>query len=68
MDRHRRPAEVFPPGEYIGDEVEARGWTQEDFARVLGRPLKTVNEIITGKKQVTAATAIELASSTRMEK
>ncbi len=30
-------AEAFPPGEYIKDEIEARGWTQRDLARVLGR-------------------------------
>ena len=29
----RMPAEVFSPGEYIGDELEARGWTQADLAR-----------------------------------
>ena len=23
------PAEVFPPGDFIREEIEARGWTQE---------------------------------------
>jgi len=35
----RKVAEVFPPGEFIRDELEARGWTQEVFAEILGRPL-----------------------------
>ncbi len=52
-----KPAEVFPPGDFIREELEARGWTQGDLARVLGRPLQTVNLIINGRKSVTAETA-----------
>jgi HTH-type transcriptional regulator/antitoxin HigA len=47
------PAEVFMPGEYLRDELEARGWTQGDFARIIGRPVQVVNEIINGKKRIT---------------
>jgi len=32
----RIPAEVFPPGEYIADELKARGWTTADLARRMG--------------------------------
>ena len=53
----RRPVEVFSPGEFIREELEARGWTQDDLAEILGRPLRTVNEIITGKRGVTPETA-----------
>ena len=49
--------EMFPPGEYIRDELEAHNWTQEDLAAILGRPLKSVNQIITGKKAITTRTA-----------
>ncbi|MCC6921072.1 MAG: helix-turn-helix domain-containing protein [Alphaproteobacteria bacterium] len=59
----RIPAEVFPPGEFIRDELEARGWTQNDLAEIMGRPLKTVNELIQGKKQITPETAIGLADA-----
>ncbi|HEX8342968.1 MAG TPA: HigA family addiction module antitoxin [Tepidisphaeraceae bacterium] len=52
-----KPAEAFPPGEFIRQEIEARGWTQSDLARVIGRPLQTVNMIVNGKKAVTAETA-----------
>jgi HTH-type transcriptional regulator/antitoxin HigA len=52
-----KPAEVFPPGDYIREELKERGWTQGDFARVLGRPLQTVNEIINHRKRITAETA-----------
>jgi HTH-type transcriptional regulator/antitoxin HigA len=52
-----KPAEVFPPGDFIREELEARGWSQGDLARVLGRPLQTVNQIINGRKRITAETA-----------
>ncbi|MGD0141371.1 MAG: HigA family addiction module antitoxin [Tepidisphaeraceae bacterium] len=62
MVRERfKPAEVFPPGEYLRDELKERGWTQVDFARVIGRPLQAVNEIINGKKRITAETAKAIA-------
>ena len=32
----RIPAEVFPPGEFLNDELEARGWTQTEFAEIIG--------------------------------
>jgi HTH-type transcriptional regulator/antitoxin HigA len=59
----RRPAEVFPPGEFIRDELEERGWTQSDLAKIMGRPLPAVNLIIAGKKTVTPETAVGLASA-----
>ncbi len=59
----RVPAEVFPPGEFIRDELEAHGLTQADLAYILGRPLQTVNEIIAGRKAITPETAKGLADA-----
>jgi HTH-type transcriptional regulator/antitoxin HigA len=59
----RVPAEVFPPGDFIRDELEARGWTQGDLAQIMGRPTQLVNEIVAGKKQITPETAIGLAKA-----
>jgi HTH-type transcriptional regulator / antitoxin HigA len=59
----RIPAEVFPPGEFIRDELEARGWTQTDLAEILGRPLKAVSEILTGKRAITPETATGLGEA-----
>lgn len=53
----RVPAEVFPPGEFIREELEAREWTQTDLADILGRPLKLVSDIILGKRAITPETA-----------
>lgn len=57
------PAEVFPPGEFLADELEARGWTQSEFAEIIRRPLKVVNEIIAAKKAITTDTAREFAAA-----
>lgn len=32
----RIPAEVFPPGEFIREEMDARGWSAEDLAERFG--------------------------------
>lgn len=53
----RVPAEVFPPGEIIKEELEERGWNQLDLAEILGRPLTLVNEILTGRRAITPETA-----------
>jgi HTH-type transcriptional regulator/antitoxin HigA len=57
----RVPAEVFPPGEFIREELDARGWTQGDLAQIMDRPLRLINELVAGKKQVTPETARGLA-------
>ncbi len=54
---NRNPAIVLPPGDFIREEIEARGWTQSDLATILGRPLTAVNQIITGRRAVTPETA-----------
>lgn len=59
----RRPAEVFPPGEFIREELETRGWTQGDLAQIMNRPLRLVNELIAGKKQITPETARGLSAA-----
>lgn len=53
----RKIAEVFPPGEFLREELEARGWSQIELAEVLDRPPRVVSEIISGKRAVTPETA-----------
>src|ERR1700761_1542396 len=52
-----------PPGETLEEELQARGWSQRDLAVILGRPLQMVNEIIAGKKAITAETAVSLSQA-----
>jgi HTH-type transcriptional regulator/antitoxin HigA len=59
--KRRLPAQTLPPGNYLKEELEYRGWTQGDLAEVLGRPTRLVNEIIVGKRAITAETAQGLA-------
>ncbi|HEV7589229.1 MAG TPA: transcriptional regulator [Longimicrobium sp.] len=59
----RVPAEVFPPGEFLRDELDARGWTQTEFAEILGRPVRLVNEILVGKRGITPQTAQEIGAA-----
>ena len=59
----RVPAEVFPPGEFIREELEARGWSQNDLADILDSYPRFVSEIITGKRAVTPETAKKLGAA-----
>ena len=54
------PDIAIPPGEYLAEEIEARGISQKELARRMGRPLNAINEIINGKKAITAETALQL--------
>lgn len=54
---------VRSPGEFIRDELEVRKWTQDDLARILKRPLPTINQIVQGKRAILPEMAIELGAA-----
>jgi HTH-type transcriptional regulator/antitoxin HigA len=54
------PDYASPPGETLAETIDYLGITQTELARRMGRPLKTINEIIQAKTAVTADTALEL--------
>ena len=54
---NRVPAEIFPPGEFLQEELEARGWTHDDLADILGRPRTLVTQIVNAKRRITPETA-----------
>jgi HTH-type transcriptional regulator / antitoxin HigA len=54
------PRQVSPPGDTLRDLMEERSLTQAELSRRLGRPAQAVNEIVTGKKEITEDTALEL--------
>jgi len=54
------PDVAIHPGEYLAEEIEARGISQKELAKRMQRPVNAINEIINGKKTVTAETALQL--------
>lgn len=57
------PFRPVSPGEVLLEELEARGWTQADFAYITGRPVQTINEIVMGKKAIIPQTAITFSKA-----
>lgn len=55
-----QPDAVSPPGETLLYLLEERGLTQKELALRMGRPLKTINEIVKGKAAITKETSLEL--------
>jgi HTH-type transcriptional regulator/antitoxin HigA len=54
------PDSVSPPGETLRETLEALGMSQVELAERMGRPKKTINEIIKGKAALTPDTALQL--------
>jgi len=57
------PAEAFPPGEYLRDELEERGWTITEFAGIIGRTVQDVSEILNAEQLITPDTARSLSEA-----
>jgi HTH-type transcriptional regulator/antitoxin HigA len=55
-----------PPGETLLESIEKLGMSQAELAQRMGRPLKTINEIIKGKAAITADTALQLEKVLRI--
>jgi HTH-type transcriptional regulator / antitoxin HigA len=62
MDTETRPWPnvAIPPGETLAEAIDALGISQAELARRAGRPPQVISEIIQGRKEITAETAIEL--------
>lgn len=56
------PDVAIPPGEYLAEEIEAREISQKELAKRMRRPANAINEIVNGKKTITAETALQLES------
>ena len=52
-----------PPGVFIREELEARGWTQRDLAFILDCSEQTVTKLISGKSGISAEMAKALAEA-----
>lgn len=60
MDKRQ---DMRPPGQVLDEMMKERGWTQTDLSNILGKPQRSISEIINGKKAVTPETAVALASA-----
>ena len=56
-------AEVPHPGEFIKDEIEARGWLQRDLAYILGVSDQAINPIMSGKRGISPEMALALSKA-----
>lgn len=60
MNTTFEPNFAVPPGETLAETLETLGMTQVELAERMGRPLKTINEIVAGKAAITSDTALQL--------
>jgi HTH-type transcriptional regulator/antitoxin HigA len=51
------------PGKVLEEAIAARGWTQAEFAQIVGRPPRVINEVIAGKRPITLDLARELEAA-----
>ena len=51
---------AIPPGKILLDAIKALSISQTELARRMDLPVQTINEIIEGKKEITADTAAQL--------
>ena len=58
-----RPARAVAPGKIILRELEARGWSRQDLASLMGRSEQAISEILHAKKQIITETARQLANA-----
>ena len=55
------------PLELLRDQLDRRGWTQQQFSQIIGRPPQAVSEILSRKKQMTIMTALQIAAATGID-
>ena len=56
-------AEAFPPGDFIEEELEARGWSQAYLADAMDQDVEIVAELIDGSREVTPDVAERLGAA-----
>ena len=59
----RKIAEAFPPGDFMKEELEARGWSQLELAEIIGCHPKVVNDLILGRREISPQIAKALAQA-----
>lgn len=59
----RTPAEAFPPGQFIKEELTERGWSQADLADIMGRDEMVISAMANAKRRVTPELARGLSDA-----
>ena len=54
------PRESIHPGEFLADELEELGMAAAELARIVRVPANRISQIMAGKRNITADTAIRL--------
>jgi addiction module HigA family antidote len=54
------PREPIHPGEFLADELQELGISAAELARILQIPANRISQIIAGKRNITADTALRL--------
>jgi len=54
------PTHLFHPGVALGEEIEYRGLTQKETAEKMDISPTVLNEIISGKRNITTSAAIKI--------
>ncbi len=57
----RRPARVYAPGRFLGEEIRARGWNWQELADHAGLPLDSLMAVVFQRLPITEAIADGLA-------
>jgi len=60
LQNEYQPDSVSAPGETLAETLDTLGMSQTELAKRMGRPIKTINEIIQGKAAITPETALQL--------
>src|SRR5437879_5023074 len=55
--------DVPHPGEFLKEEIDARGWSQRDLAYILGVPEQAVTMIVSGKRGISPEMAKALGQA-----
>lgn len=66
LQNEYQPDYVSSPGETLLETLETIGMSQAELAKRMGRPVKTINEIIQKKAAITAETALQLEQVLRI--
>ncbi|MDR2190533.1 MAG: HigA family addiction module antidote protein [Candidatus Peribacteria bacterium] len=54
---------AYHPGEYILEELRARGWSQAKFAELIGITKAEVNDLVKGRRNITARLAVRISEA-----